>query len=425
MKKIIYKSIPFLVLMVLFSCAGLKKSAAGYDEVYDDPIELRKQQLAAQKKQEEEKERQRKEWYAQKENELNSDSRYSDREFSAEDYYDYEYASRLKRFHSNNPGLSYYDDWYTNQWYYNPYPCSWSNSIYAPGFNSCCCNSWNAGWNTPGVWGLYSPGFGWNYGFSYGIGWGYQPYWNSPFYNSWYWNNPWYWNNWGWGSYYGNPYWNYLYYNPYDVNTYHYGPRGNAGGSNSPIRSYAGMPLGEAEKNLEGGRMGFSQNNEPQKFQSFQEYFTLKDHPDVMINPKSTGPVRDFTSDNMPSANQNLNSKGGLNADPVNNVVVPRNGIRSKIYATEYASENINLNQPGGGRNLNQGQTFNIESGQGNPVRSGNNSAPLKGRNLSGGEDAAPVRLEKSGGGIRGGSPSNINISVPRGSGGGVNIRPR
>jgi hypothetical protein len=182
------------------------------------------------------------------------------------------------------------------------------------------------------------------------------------------------------------------------------------------------MSLGEAEKNLEGGRMIIPQNNEPKKFQSFQEFFTLNDHPDMIKNPNSSVPVRNFSSDNMP--NQNLISNG-LNAEPVNNVVVPRNGIRSKIYAPEYASENINLNQPGGGRNLNQGQTFNLEPGKGNPVRSGNNSAPVKGRNLSGGEDAAPIRLEKSGGGIRNTSPSNINISVPRGSGGGINIRPR
>lgn len=413
-----------ILLMVLFSCGSLKKSSGGYDEVYDDPIELRKQQLAAQKKQQEEKERQRKEWYTQKENELNSDPKYADREFSTEDYYDYEYASRLKRFHSYNPGLGYYDDWYTNQWYYNSYPYSWNNSIYGPGFNSFCCNSWNSSWNSTGMGGLYSPGFGWSYGFSFGLGWGYQPYGYSSFYNPWYWNNPWYGNNYGWGGYYGYPYWNNLYYNPYDVNTYHFGPRGNAGGSNSPIRSYAGMPLAEAEKNLEGGRLISPQNNEPPKFQSFREYFTLSDHPDVIKNPQSSGLVRDYSSDNMPNVNQNTMSNG-LNAEPVNNVVVPRNGIRSKFYAPEYASENINLNQPRSGRNLNQGQLFNIEPEKVNPVRSGSNSIPLKERNLSGGEDAVPIRPEKSGGGIRIGSPSNINISVPRGSAGGVNIRPR
>ena len=57
------------------------------------------------------------------------------------DYYDYAYASRLRRFHSNSYMDSYYDPYYSNMYYYDYNPWSWGTSIY---FNS----GWSSGTKT-------------------------------------------------------------------------------------------------------------------------------------------------------------------------------------------------------------------------------------------------------------------------------------
>jgi len=47
----------------------------------------------------------------------NGDEYYVDNNV-ADDYYDYSYSSRIKRFHSQSPCTSYYDDYYTDPYYY-------------------------------------------------------------------------------------------------------------------------------------------------------------------------------------------------------------------------------------------------------------------------------------------------------------------
>ncbi|MCX8081658.1 MAG: hypothetical protein N3F09_10530 [Bacteroidia bacterium] len=425
-------SLVSISIVISFSCSSIKNSGKGYDEVYDDPIELRKLQLAAQKKAQEEMEQKEKEWYARKEKEMSLDPKYNDREFSYEDYYDYEYASRLKRFHQFNPGLSYYDDWYTNQWFYNPCSCAWNQSIYSPfWYNGMNC--WNMGWNTPMFIGNYGPGAGWNYGISLGWGWGNTGFWNNP----WYWNYPYY--GWGWNYPYGgwawnNPYWNYAYYNPYDVNTYHYGPRGFSGGSNSTIRSYAGMTIGEAEKNLESGRLGRPTGEKDitsGKFQTFQEHFTLTDHPGIKENP------RPFNSNSISGFDPNpLKNQAISSTDPyhIMDNPIPRNGLISKIYAEQYSADNVSWNSTpikgiNSSFNISENQNVNVmnPSGSGRP---GIQSLPVKIKNISGSEENLPfksesIKPERNSGLFRNLSPSDIKISTPRHSGGGINIRPR
>ena len=48
-----------------------------------------------------------------------------------DDYYDYSYSSRLRRYYSPAIGYSYYDPYYTNSYYYDYYPSSWGVSIYS------------------------------------------------------------------------------------------------------------------------------------------------------------------------------------------------------------------------------------------------------------------------------------------------------
>ena len=52
---------------------------------------------------------------------------YKDREFKYDDYYDYEYATRVRRFNNRIDGLSYYDNYYTNSYWYNPNPYNYLN----------------------------------------------------------------------------------------------------------------------------------------------------------------------------------------------------------------------------------------------------------------------------------------------------------
>lgn len=96
-----------------------------------------------------------------------------------DDYYDYEYSSRIRRFYDYNPGWGYYDNYYTNSYWYNYDPFFWGVSIYTGynwwwpsyyyrpwwGYSSC----WSGcGWGYGGYWG---GGYGWGH-HGYGYGWG-------------------------------------------------------------------------------------------------------------------------------------------------------------------------------------------------------------------------------------------------------------
>lgn len=167
--------------------------------------------------------------------------------FEMDDYYDYMYSSRIRRFHRNNNMFGYYDPWFTNSYFYNPNPMMFGSSIYSsygffnpyvpwgfnnwnrPGFNigwnsfSGFYMGWNSGWNNP--WQMYNNPWRWN-------NWGYDP-WMSPFSY-----NPWGYNPWGFngGNAFNNGYMlgysnalmynnmmnNPMYYNSFDNNTYNY-----------------------------------------------------------------------------------------------------------------------------------------------------------------------------------------------------------
>jgi hypothetical protein len=123
------------------------------------------------------------------------------------DYYDYAYASRLRRFHSNYYMDSYYDPFYSNMYFYDYNPWSWGTSIY-----------FSSGW--------YSPSFGMSFDWgwpSYSYGWGYSSY-ASGYYDGYY--NGYYDGYWAGSGNYGG------YYNDgggYHKNNYYYGHRGSSG----------------------------------------------------------------------------------------------------------------------------------------------------------------------------------------------------
>ena len=69
------------------------------------------------------------------------------------EYYDYEYSSRIKRFRNKQGRYGYYDDYYTNYYWYDYDPFYYGTSIYT-----------SYGWWNPSPWN-------WNLGWSYYNGW--------------------------------------------------------------------------------------------------------------------------------------------------------------------------------------------------------------------------------------------------------------
>lgn len=133
----------------------------------------------------------------------------------SDEYYDYEYATRIKRFHQDCGDFGYYAPVYTNTY--------WGG--YYPGF------SMGFGWGWPSSY----------FSLSYNYGWGYPYY---GYYDPWYsWYDPWYYPYYGYGSSYWmgynhgyyNGYWNGYYAGGYYPEGggygygYHYGPRGTRG----------------------------------------------------------------------------------------------------------------------------------------------------------------------------------------------------
>ena len=129
--------------------------------------------------------------------------------YDPDDYYDYAYASRIRRFHTDvYVGWGYYDPFFTNMYWYDYSPASFGLSIYM-GYN----------WWWPGYY--------------------YRPYYYSPYWYDYGWRY-----GWGWyGPYYGccDPHYHHhhpgcepidYYHNHHDPNhSYYYGHRNNVGPS--------------------------------------------------------------------------------------------------------------------------------------------------------------------------------------------------
>lgn len=150
----------------------------------------------------------------------NSDS---DPAFDMDDYYDYAYTARIHRFHRPVLICDYYDDYYTNLYWYDRNFMDWGVSIYL-GYN----------WWWPSF-GIY---YGWGYYPWYGYGWAYG-------YGHHHWHNHWY-----------NPH----YYNSFDHNSNFYRPNDGSGRmarANNPLSrpGYRGEPnnnkgMGSAHSSL-------------------------------------------------------------------------------------------------------------------------------------------------------------------------------
>lgn len=279
MKNLFFYS--FLVVLITTSCGTIKKvSPILEDDVYSSPKEYRAElaRLDATKKQQEQSiaKRHNDSISFLRNSQMQKDANnpyYQDREFSYDDYYDYEYATRLKRFNNDRiNGLSYYDNYYTNSYWYNQNPHNygvsvyngyswWGNSYNNYSYNPSLMFYQNMGWgngfnsgfmgynpynpyNNYAYWQGYNNGFqnGWMngaYGYGYPFG-GYNGFNNYPY-------NNWGYNNFGYNNF-GN---NWGYFNSFDNNSrYTYAPRTSHGGGNGQRTSNPGV-VGENDSYYE------------------------------------------------------------------------------------------------------------------------------------------------------------------------------
>ena len=247
----------------------------------------------------------------------NTTNNYYDQPFNYDDYYDDQYAVRIRRFHNYCPSYGYYDNYYTNSYWYTGNPYNYGTSIYmgynfwGPSYYSFAYNPGygyysNMGWGYDAwysPWG-YSPygygGFGYVYGYNpYGYGYGYDPY--GYGYNS---------NN---------------YYNSYDNNSYYYGPRKTTGGngrvSTQPSLAHRIMdnPEGQAilspKDNSRGGGNEIRNNGEINSNGSINPAFINRPENN---NNSGKPPVNDNSRPIDPATTYEKPSSNNGNAKPVN-----------------------------------------------------------------------------------------------------------
>ncbi len=415
-----------LAMVILSSCVT-QKVGSYTDDVYANPSEdrIEEAKLAAIAKQEADAKEKR---YndsvasfrkAQKDKD-DANPYYKDREFKYDDYYDYEYATRVKRFNNGINGLSYYDNYYTNSYWYNQNPYNYGVSVYngyswwGSGYNNYSYNPSvnfynNFGWNSCPSYGYngYNPymtnGFGYNSGihFGYNQGWG-----NNPYSSFGYGYNPYSfgggYNPYGYGGYgYNNPYNNngWGYYNSYDNNSsYTYGPRSSHGGGNAHRTTNPGV-----RNTADDGyynKYVTAVNNQQSRSQKFVTVSTPR-----TINNEN----RDVRNNNMNNANIDHNT-GRPNTHVVTDENLPTRGNHGVHQNNNSTDQPIKIGtQP--------------TRGNDEPVRGGNTGGVKPVRDFNNHSETAPSRDNQR----QQSSPpaQNNNIqSTPAGNGGGGH-RPR
>lgn len=197
----IMKVYGYLSSLILFSMLVFNASLMAQDDLYFDPSTDENFQS-----------------YESDEYGESDGDEYVDDAFDDNDYYnddEFFYSRRIRRFNRPYSSLGYYDPWFTNNSYIDPFYYSNGPGFYMGFGNSFASNP---------MYGVYNP---------YGFG-GYNPYaFNNqyldpcfnPYYNSYY--SPY--------GYYGNPYYNgnngYNPYNDYSYTPSNFGPRRGTGGT--------------------------------------------------------------------------------------------------------------------------------------------------------------------------------------------------
>lgn len=364
--------------------------------------------------------------------------------FDMDDYHDYQYASRVRRFHRPMNNWGYYDPFYTNYFWYDPNPLFFGQSIYSTyGF-------WNP--YSPWGWNSWGPSFnmGWNSWSGFHMGFGMGPMMNN-FYNPWGWNSfyrpwgsPWAYNPWGcynpfmWGmpmQGYGMGFNNgfaagmamnsmmnnQMHFNSFDSNTYSFGPNtGGIGGG-----SFSNTPLNQTFTQSVGTNFVSLKQTAPNSATSTSGSVSEKQ----LLN-QGTG-ATNIRGNEVTSQSQAAGSSSQINVnDGAKSLLAPE-----KVTQGSRASQMNSVSEQQGqtsivndSRNnlINQGtatqtreQNLNRSGQSPQPVRSETSRASNIGSNYN----SAPVRTQQSATSSSIAAPSNVvrepNISP------GVSIRDR
>lgn len=371
------------LLIAFTSCTGTKMATSSYsDDVYANPEADRKEQeriVASQRKAQEAYQKRYNDSVAAVQERQNNNPYYKDPQYNSDDYYDYEYASRYKRFQDPVSGVGYYDNYYTNTYFYSGNPYQYGMSVYN-GYNFWpSYNTYNYmpstyfyssfGWGTPGYGMGMGYGYGgYPYGYGGGYGYGYDPFMAGYYsgynhgYNNGYWGYPFgygmgygygYGSPYGYGGY-GNPY-GWGYYNAYDQNSgYTYAPRTSHSGGSSNRATNPGM------------------NSNDSYYQNFVTKVVEQQAKTAKFNDVQV--AKSYKRDNFSQQNGNVSAPVYNNPDFYNNTSPVRgsqpayqnqqnNGIKTTVPANQNDGGLYN-----NGNNGNAGHHYNN-----NP----NNSAPV------------------------------------------------
>lgn len=416
MKKVII--IAGIISLALGACTNLKKSTYS-DDVYVDPKEekLERERLALERKQQEEAAAKKQaEELAAKEAEQkakdDANPAYKDPVYDKDDYYDYQYASRIRRF--NNPvyGIGYYDNYYTNYYWYNQNPYYYGTSIYSSynwwGPSYSCGPNFGFGMNYNYGWG--NPYYGYN-PYGYNPYFGYDPYmmgyyngFNQGYYNGYYgyphygYNSPYYGGGWG-------------YYNSFDANSGYnkatFAPRTSHGGGNSGRVSNPGTNNPNEDglvKYIKGVQA--QQENTPKFTDVSKPIKTIKsvdNNPSGNFTPveQGNGEVKPRVNPGYVPPKQDVNAvkdepifnnqppiKTNPGKNPVENQPIKNNNPKGNIFESgNEPKQPVKMDNPKGNV-FDSGNQPNFNSGKSNSAPSGGNSNSPR----SGGSDGGTKR---------------------------------
>ncbi|MDQ3047252.1 MAG: hypothetical protein M3R27_06865, partial [Bacteroidota bacterium] len=311
-----------------------------------------------------------------------------------------EYAVRLRRFHSSSPAYGYYDNYYTNTYWYTGNPYNYGTSVYM-GYNfwgpSYAVYSYNPSfyWYSSWGWGYdpwYNP-YSYNPYNPYGY-YGYNPYMNGYYngYNQGYWDG--YHNGYGCG--------NNNYFNSYDNNSYYYGPRRTTGSNgrdnNQPLASrYVSAIETETQKPFE---QTMGRDNNPHMLNTtVSDYYTTKPNKNnpagqpIYIND---GPV-----DNGNNGNNGINKPTDSRDKPVynnnnnseKNQPNPNTKENKPVYREKPVyNEKPAYNTPKDNRKDNNKPSYESKPRNDSPKQNNPSSAPRNQPNKSSSSPSKPPR---------------------------------
>jgi len=222
----------------------------------------------------------------------NDEENYYD-EYSYDDYYDYGYSVRLRRFHGPSFGFGYYNNYYTNSFWYSGHPAHCGLSIYY-GYN------------------FWSPSY---YAYYY-----HNPYFYSSFYPYHYYHH----NN-GFYAYNHYP----TYYNSFDSNSIYYGPREN--NKNKTPETFANRYLSQVKNRAP--KYISKDNNINKKPLNKLQYSNVLNDKNSKISNKVNNNFDNNTNQNF-SISKNPNFSKPLKKPSNNpNKVKPSNNNSKPIYS--------------------------------------------------------------------------------------------